>query len=83
MWLNQCFVLLLLNVPINRYGHVGTIASYFMGLLPDIEMNDTPIPAINHCPSKQLGAGRHIIYTGQTQASKRYKYMYTYVLFVF
>ena len=43
-----CFVLMLLNIPVNSYGHVGMVASDFVGLLPDIEMNDTSSPAIRH-----------------------------------
>ena len=34
------FVLLLLKVPVNSYGHVETVTSDFVSLLPDIEMND-------------------------------------------
>ena len=48
------FVFMLLNVPVNSYGHVGTVAFDFVGLLPDIEMNFTPSPAILPHPSKQL-----------------------------
>ena len=33
--------LLLLNVPVKSYGHVGTVTSDFVGLLPNIEMNDS------------------------------------------
>ena len=36
---------LLLNLPVNSYGHVGTVFSNFVGLLPNIEMNDTQSPA--------------------------------------
>ena len=32
------FVLLVLNVPVNTYGHVGTVTSDCVRLLPDIEM---------------------------------------------
>ena len=49
-----CFVLILLNFPVNSYNHVGTVASDFVGLLPNIEMNDTTSPAIKHRSSKQL-----------------------------
>ena len=45
-----CFVMLLLNVSVNSYGHVGMVAFDFMGLLLDIEMNNTQRPAIQHCP---------------------------------
>ena len=38
------FVVLLLNVPVNIYGHVGTVISEFVGLLPDIEMNNSKSP---------------------------------------
>ena len=31
------FVLMLLNVQVNSYGHVRTVASDFAGLLPDTE----------------------------------------------
>ena len=48
------FVLLLLNIPVNSYGHVGTVTSNFVGLLPNMEMNDTSSPAIKQRPSKQL-----------------------------
>ena len=47
-----CFVLMLLKVPVNSYGHVGTVAYDF-----DNEMNDTPSPAVQHPQSKQP---RHI-----------------------
>ena len=47
------FVLFLLNIPVNSYGHVGLVTSDFVGLLPDIGMNDTSSPANKHCP-KQL-----------------------------
>ena len=45
---------LLLNIPVKSYGHVVTNASDFVGRLLDIEMNDTPSPAIKHHLSKQL-----------------------------
>ena len=48
------FVLMLHNVPVNSYGYVGSVAYNFMGLLPYIEMYDTPSPAIQYLPSKQL-----------------------------
>ena len=51
---------MLLNVPVNNYGHVGTTTSYLVGLLPDIEMNNTSSPAIKHRPSKQ----QRLIYRG-------------------
>ena len=47
-------VLLLLNVPVNSYGHIGTVASGFVELLNNVEMNDTSSPAINNRTSKQL-----------------------------
>ena len=34
-------VLMLLNISVNSYGHAGTVASDFVGLLPDSEMDDT------------------------------------------
>ena len=45
---------MLLNVPVNSYGHVEAVASDFLGLVPDTETNDTSSPAIQHHPSKQL-----------------------------
>ena len=36
-----CYVLL--SIPVNGYGHVGTLTSGFVGILPDIEMNDTQV----------------------------------------
>ena len=50
----QKFVLLLLNVPVNGYGHVGMAISDFVGLLPDIKMTDTSSPAFKLRPSKLL-----------------------------
>ena len=47
-------VLMFLNIPVNSYGHAGTVTSYFVGLLPYIEMNETSSPAIQHQPSIQL-----------------------------
>ena len=44
-----CFVLLL-NIPVHSYGHVGMVTSNFVGLLLDTEMNDTLSPAIRHPP---------------------------------
>ena len=35
-------------------GHVGMFTSGFVGLLPNIEMNDAPSPAVKCCPSKRL-----------------------------
>ena len=32
---------MLLNIPVNNNGHVGKIASDFVRLLPNNEMNDT------------------------------------------
>ena len=48
------FILLLLNVPVNSYCHVGTVTSDFVGLLPDFEMNDTHRPAMKHRSSKRI-----------------------------
>ena len=51
----HCF-LLLLNIPTNSYSQVCT-ASYFVGILPDIGINDILSPATNciiKCTSKQL-----------------------------
>ena len=50
----ELFVLMLLNVAVNSYGHVGTVASDFVGLQPDIEMNDTTSPAIQYRPGTQV-----------------------------
>ena len=36
------FVLMLLNVPVNSYNYFGTVASDFVGFLPDIVLNETP-----------------------------------------
>ena len=47
------FVLIMFNVPVNSFFHDGTGTFHFGGLLPDIEMNETPSPAIKHRPSKQ------------------------------
>ena len=49
-----CFVLLLLNIPVNSYGHVKMVTPHFTDLLPNIEMTDTPYPAIKHSSSKRL-----------------------------
>ena len=40
--LRSVIVLMLLNVLVNSYmyGHVGTVTSDFVGLLPDIERNE-------------------------------------------
>ena len=46
------FLLLLLNVPVNSYGHVGVVISNFVGPVPGIEMNDTQSSEIKHRPSK-------------------------------
>ena len=48
-----CFILMLLNVQVNSYGHVGTctVASVFVELLLEIEMNDTSSPAIHLRPN--------------------------------
>ena len=56
-----CLVLLLLNIPVNSCGHVRMVTSDSVGLLPNIEMNDTSSPAIKHHPGKQL---RHICMGG-------------------
>ena len=48
------FILLLLNVPVNSYCHVGTVTSDFVGLLPDFEMIDTPRPSMKLRSSKQI-----------------------------
>ena len=46
---------ILFNVPVNCHGHVETATSDFVGLIPDIEMDDTSSSAINkHRPGKQL-----------------------------
>ena len=45
LFMQLFFVFLLLNIPVNIYGHVGTVSSDFVRLLPDIEMNETPSPA--------------------------------------
>ena len=42
------FVLLLLNMPVISYGHVRTVASDFVGLVPDIGMNDTCFSSLFH-----------------------------------
>ena len=58
----------LLNTPVNSCGDVGMVTSDFVGLLPDIEMNDTSSPAIKHRPGKQLRficRHGHNIYPGQ------------------
>ena len=47
------FALLLLNVPVNNYGNVGTATYFFVGLLPDIGKNSTSRPAIKHGPRQQ------------------------------
>ena len=44
--------LLLLNGSVNSYDHVRTVTSNFMGLLLNIEMNDTASLAINTFPVK-------------------------------
>ena len=31
---------------VNSYGHIRMVTSYFVGLLPDIEMNNTSSPTI-------------------------------------
>ena len=40
------------NVLVNSCGHIGTVTSDFMGLLPDIELNDTSSPATKHRPTE-------------------------------
>ena len=47
-------VSLLLNLPVKSYDQGGMVTSDFVGLFPNIEMNDTPSPAIKHCPRKRL-----------------------------
>ena len=47
--------LLLLNVPVKSYGHVGTVTSDFVGHLPNIEMNDTSSPAFKGSPTTNAG----------------------------
>ena len=53
-WSVNSSVLISLQVPVNSYGHVVMVASNFVELIPDIGMNDTSSPAIQHCLSKQL-----------------------------
>ena len=54
---------MLLDGQVNSYGHVGTVASDFVGLVHDIGINDTLIPTIQYRPSK------HLIYRdGPTQS---------------
>ena len=49
----SCFVCLFYYcLTVNSYGHVGTVTSNFVGLLPNIKMNVTSSPAIKHYPSK-------------------------------
>ena len=43
-----CFVLMLLNIPVNSNDHVWTVASDFVEIQPDVEMNDISSPAITH-----------------------------------
>ena len=50
------------------FGHVGRVASELLGLLPDIEMNDTSRPAIQHCQSKQHGRSNITTFLGQAHA---------------
>ena len=52
-----CFRFVLLKVIVN--GHVGIVATNFLGLQTDIEMNDTQSPAIQHRPSKHAGLVVH------------------------
>ena len=51
----HCF-LLLLNIPANSYSQVCT-ASYFVEILPDIEINDVLSPSTN-CIIKGIGLQR-------------------------
>ena len=44
------FVLLLFNVPENKYGYARTVTSDYVTFLTDIEMNESP--AIKQQPSK-------------------------------
>ena len=46
-FIDSVFVLILSNVQVNSCGQVGTAASEFVELLPDIEKNSTPSPDIN------------------------------------
>ena len=39
---------MLLNIPVNSNDHVWMVASGFVGLQPDVEMNDISSPAITH-----------------------------------
>ena len=69
--MKKLFVLLLLNIKVNSYGHVGTVTSAFVGLLTDIELNDTQSPAIKYRPVNSYGlytrTVQHTTYPGQAQ----------------
>ena len=70
--LNLFVFILHFNVPVNNFGHVGTVTSDFVGLLLYIEINGITSPAIKNRTSKQLmlicKAVRHTTYHEQDYA---------------